>query len=103
MRHNNTDIVKTELPDGQAEKARSENPGVETDWHPQPSSRLCLGHSVQRESILRSQGSSSGPLRDATAAQHGRSLDCRSGYEVRRFAPDRLSSAGGIPASWLER
>src|SRR5437879_9547406 len=88
---------------GQTEKARSENTGVETDWHPQPSPRLCFRHSVQRESILRSQGSSSGPLRDAAPTQRRGSLDRRCGSQVRRFAPHCLSGSGCIPASWPER
>src|ERR1017187_6968892 len=47
----------------------------ETDWSPQPSPRLCFRHSVQRESILRSQGFSPNSLRDAAPAQRGGSLD----------------------------
>jgi len=33
-------------------KARSQNAGVEADWHPQPSPRVCFRRSVQRESIF---------------------------------------------------
>src|SRR2546422_10133613 len=103
MRHNNIYTSYAERSDGQAEKARSENAGTQTDWYPQPSSRLCFRHPVQRESILRPQGSSSGPLRDAAPTQRGGSLDRRCGYQLRHFAPHRLSGSGGIPASWPER
>jgi hypothetical protein len=98
MRHNNTYTSG-----GKTEKARSENARVETDWHAQPSPRFRLRHLVQRKSVLRSQGSSSGPLRNAASAHHGRSLDRRCRYEVRCFTPHRLSGSGGIPASWPER
>src|SRR6266700_1118695 len=80
MRHNIIYISDAERSDGQTEKARSENAGAETDWRPQPSPRLCFRHFVPRESILRSQGSSPGPLRDAAPTQGGESLDRRCGY-----------------------
>src|SRR5712692_987039 len=101
MRHNTIYISNAERSDGQTEKARSENAGAETDWRPQPSPRLCFRHFVPRESILRSQGSSPGPLRDAAPTQRGESLDRRCGYQVWRFAPNRLSGPGCIPASRL--
>jgi hypothetical protein len=103
MRHNNTYILCGEQPDVQTEKVRPKNARVETDWHAQPAPRLGLRHLVQRESILRSEGFSSGPLRDAAPAHHGRSLDRRCRYKVRRFTPHRLSGSGSIPASWPER
>src|SRR6266480_2609165 len=108
MRHNNIYTYSAERSDGQTEKARSENvrsenAGVETDWRPQPSPRLCFRHFVPRESILRSQGSPPGPLRDAAPTQRGESLDRRCGYQVWRFAPHRLSGPGCIPASRPER
>src|SRR6266571_312909 len=103
MRHNIIYISDAERSDGQTEKARSENAGVETDWRPQPSPRLCFRHFVPRESILRSERPSPGPLRDAAATQCGESLDRRCGYHVWRFAPNRLSGPGCIPASRPER
>ena len=36
MRHNSTDIGISEAPDGQTEKARSKNTGVETYRYPRP-------------------------------------------------------------------
>src|SRR5437870_3029909 len=97
MRHNTIYISNAERSDGQTEKARSENARAETDGRPQPSPRLCFRHFVPRESILRSQGSSPGPLRDAAPTQRGESLDRRCGYQVWRFAPYRLSGPGCIP------
>src|SRR5436190_2065548 len=75
MRHNIIYIRGAERLNGQAEKARPENGGVETDGHAQPSPRLCFRHSVQREAVLRSQGSSSGPLRDVAPTQSGAGVD----------------------------
>src|SRR6185312_13136011 len=103
MRHNNTYILPDEKSDAQTETARPENAGVKADWHTQPSSWFCFRHSVQTESILRSQGSSSGPLRDAAPTQRGGSFDRRCGNQVWRFAPHCLSGPGGIPASWPQR
>src|SRR5216684_844196 len=103
MRHNIIYIPNAERSDGQTEKARSENAGAETDWCPQPSPRLCFRYFVPRESILRSQGSSPSPLRDAAPTQCGESLDRRCGYQVWRFASHRLSGPSCIPASRPER
>src|SRR5438094_137260 len=103
MRHNAIYLANAERSDGQTEKARSENAGAETDWRPQPSPRFCFRHFVPRESILRSQGSSPGPLRDAAPTQRGESLDRRCGYQVWRFTPNRLSGPGCIPPSRPER
>src|SRR5713226_7137185 len=103
MRHNIIYISNAERSDGQTEKARSENAGAETDWRPQPSPRLCFRHFVPRESILRSQGSPPGPLRDAAPAQRGGSLDRQCGYQLWRFTPHGLSGPGCIPASRPER
>src|SRR5258708_40342773 len=46
-------ITNVEESDEKTAEARSENPRVETGWHPQPSPRICFRHSLQRESILR--------------------------------------------------
>ena len=100
MRHNNI-YIKSERPDGQTEKARSENAGVEANRHPQPATRCGFRHAVQRKSILRSQGSSSGPLRDAAPTQRGGSLDCRCGFPVWRFTPHGVSGPGCFPAAGL--
>src|SRR6516164_3955227 len=102
MRHNNIYIQDTGRSDGQTQKDRPENAGIETDWHTQPSSRLCCRRSIQRQSIFRCQGSSAGPLRDAAPPQRGRSLDRGCGYQFRCFAAHCLSGSGSIPAKWPE-
>src|SRR6516162_9734960 len=100
MRHND---IYMRRPDGQTEKARSENAGVEANQHPQPATRCGFRHAVQRKSILRSQGSSPGPLRDAAPTQGGGSLDCRGGFPVWRFTPHGVSGPGCFPAGGPER
>src|SRR6516162_6505462 len=95
MRHNNT---YTRRRYGLGEKARSESPGTETNGNLAPSPRLAYRRSVQGESVLRPQGSASGPLRDAAPAPGRGSLDCRRGCHLRRFATHRLSDPSGFPA-----
>ena len=64
MRHNVYYITYKEPSDGQAKESRSESLGVETDGQPQPSSRFGVRQAVPGESILRSEGSPPGSLRD---------------------------------------
>src|SRR5260370_7086776 len=97
MRHNTNYISNAKRSDGQTEKARSEIAGVETDWCPQPSPRLRFRHSVPRESILRSQGSSPGPLRDAAPTQRGGGLDRRCASQFSPSPPPLLSTPASIP------
>jgi hypothetical protein len=96
-------ITDAEESDDKTAKARSQNARVETGRHPQPSPRLSLRHSLQRKSILRSQRSPSGSLRDAAPAQRGRGLDCRCGRHVWCFAPHCVSGPRSIPGSRPER
>src|SRR6516162_4779043 len=101
MRHNN---IYMRRPDGQTEKARSENAGVAANRHPQPATRCGFRHAVPRKSILRFQGSAPGPLRDAATTQRGGSLDCRCGFPVWRFTPHGVSGPGCLPTGgpeWL--
>jgi hypothetical protein len=100
MRHNNN---YTRRLYGPGEKARSESPGTETDGNLPPSSRLGYRCSVQGESVFRPQGSSSGPLRDATPTQGRGRLDRRRGCHLRRFATHRLSGPSGFPAGGTGR
>src|SRR5579885_719822 len=93
MRHNNGYIW---WPYGSGQKARSESPGTETKRDSPPSPRLGDRRSIQSEPIFRSQGSSSGPLRDAPPAPGRGSLDCRRGRHLRHFAPDHLSGSSSF-------
>ncbi len=101
MRRNT--IYTTERLDAQTEKARSEKAGAETNRHPQPSTLFSFRHAVQRKSILRSQGSSPGPLRDAAPTQRGASLDCRCGFPLWSFTPHGVSGSDCLPAGGPER
>src|SRR6266487_2312800 len=101
MRRNTTYII--ERSDGQTEKARSENAAVETNRHPQPSTRFSVRYAVQRKPILRSQGSSPGPLRDAAPTQHGGSFHCRCGFPVWRFTPHGVSGPDCLPGGGPKR
>src|SRR5271154_1551989 len=103
MRHNSTYSLEAERSDGQTEKARSQNVGVEANWHPQLSPRVCGRRAVQRKSVFRSQRSTSGPVRDAAPTHGGGSLDCGCGRQIWRFAPHRLPGSGCIPAGWPDR
>jgi hypothetical protein len=102
MRHNNTYTNCLGWSDGQTEEKRSENIRTQTDGYAEPSCSRCIRHMVQRESILRSQGSPSGPLRDAAPAQRRGALDRRYSDQLRRFASHRLPGAVGIQTSWLK-
>jgi hypothetical protein len=103
MRHNNTYTICTQLSDGKAEKARPQNTGAQTHRYPELAPRIDFRRLVQREPILRPQGSSPGALRNAAPARRGRKLDRRCGYQLRCFAPHLLSVAGGIPTSGPKR
>lgn len=103
VRHNNTYILCARLSDGKAEKARPQDTGAQTHRYPELAPRIDFGRLVQRELILRSQGSSPGPLRNAAPTRRGRKLDRRCGYQLRCFAPDLLPVAGSIPASGPKR
>src|SRR5262249_3628456 len=99
IRHNNTYINYFGSPDVQTEEKGSENIRAQTHGHAKRSCRCRFRHIVPRKSILRRQGSPSGPLRDAAPAQHRRTIDRRSGNQLRRFAPNCLSSSVGIRKS----
>ena len=101
MRHN-TIYILLGSSDGQGEENRSENNRAQADGHAKPSSRRCIRHSVQRESILRPKGSPSGPLRDAAPAQRGGALDRRHSNQLRRFPTHRLPGSVGVRTSWPE-
>src|SRR5437879_12603697 len=103
MRHNTIYIFYTRRANGKRKKARPKSTGAQTHGYPKLAARLDFRCFIQAEPILRSQGSSPGPLRNAATTRRGRNLDRRCGYTVRRFAPDFLSDAGGIPASRLQR
>jgi len=103
MRHNTIYIFYLRRANGKGKKARPKSAGAQTHGYPKLATRLDFRCFIQGESILRSQGSSPGPLRNAATTRRGRNLDRRCGYTVRRFAPDLLSDAGGIPASRLKR
>lgn len=103
MRRNNTYTLSTRLSDGKTEKARPQNTRAQTHRYRELAPRLDFRHLVQREPILRPQGSSPGPLRNAAPTRRGRNLNRRRGYQVRCFAPDLLSDAGSIPASRPKR
>lgn len=96
-------ITKDEESDDKTAKTRPENARAETCRHSQPSPRLSFRHSLQRKSILRSQRSPSGSLRNATPAQRGGSLDRRCGREVWCFAPHCVSGPRSIPGRRLKR
>jgi hypothetical protein len=99
MRHNNTYTLCTQLSDGKAEKARPQNTGAQTHRYPELAPGIDFRRLVQREPILRPQGSSPGALRNAAPTRRGRKLDRRCGYQVRCFPPDLLSDTGGISSS----
>ena len=101
MRHN-TIYILLGSSDGQGEENRSENNRAQADGHAKPSSRRCIRHSVQRESILRPKGSPSGPLRDAAPAQRGGALDRRHSNQLRRFPTHRLPGSVSVRPSWPE-
>jgi hypothetical protein len=103
MRRNNTYIGGARLSDGKTEKARPQNTGAQTHGYPELAPRLDFRCLVQRESLLRPQGSSPGPLRNAAPTRRGRNLDCRCGYPFRCFAPHLLPDAGRIPPGRLKR
>src|SRR3989449_8303320 len=99
---NNTIYILLGSPEGKGEENRSKNNRAQADGHPNPSSRRCIRHSVQRESILRPKGSPSGPLRDAAPAQRGGALDRRHSNQLRRFPTHRLPGSVGVRTSWPE-
>lgn len=103
LRRNNAYIFSARLTDGKTEKARQQNTGAQTHRYHELAPRLHFRRLVQREPILRPQGSSPGPLRNAAPTRRGRNLDRRRGYQVRCFAPNLLSDAGSIPASRPKR
>lgn len=99
MRRNKTYILDARRVDGKTEKTRQQNAGAQTHRYHELAPRLDFRRLVQRKPILRPQGSSPGPLRNVAPTRRGRNLDRRRGCQVRCFAPDLLSDAGGIPAS----
>jgi hypothetical protein len=102
VRHNSI-YIYTRRANGKRKKARPKSAGAQTHGYPKLATRVDFRCFIQGEPILRSQGSSPGPLRNAATTRRGRNLDRRCGYMVRRFASDLLSDAGGIPASRLKR
>src|SRR5712691_10137782 len=90
MRRNITYILSVERPHGQTKQARSENAGLEAHGDPQPAPRRGVRLAVQGASILRSQGSAPGPLRNAAPTQRRERVDCRCGDHVWCVAPHRL-------------
>jgi hypothetical protein len=98
MRHNTAYIWRGRS-DAQSEEKRSENHRAQADGYAKLASRRHIRHIVQRESILRSQGSSSGPLRDAAAAQRRGAFDRRHSDQLRSFAPHGLSGSVGVRTS----
>jgi len=77
-------ITNFEDSNEKAAEGRSENARVETGRHPQHPPRLSFRHSLQGESILRSQRSPSGSLRDAAPARRGGGLDVAAKFGVSR-------------------
>src|ERR1035437_9488593 len=96
-------ITNFEESDEKAAEGGSENARVKTGRHPQHPPRLSFRHSLQGESILRSQRSPSGSLRNAAPAQRGGGLDRRCGCQVWCFAPHCLPGPRSIPESRPER
>jgi hypothetical protein len=99
VRHNNTYSRSPGPSNGQTEENRSENRRAETDRYSKSSSRYRLRHTVQRESVLRPQGSPSGPIRDAAPAQHRGGLDRRRSGQLWCFASNGLPNSVGIRKS----
>ena len=99
MRHNNTYTDCLGRSDGQTKENRSENIRTQTDRYAELSCRRCIRPIVQRESILRFQGSPSGSLRDAAPAQRRGALNRRHSDQLRRFAPNRLPGSVGVRTS----
>lgn len=87
-------------PDGQTRTARPEDAGVEAYRHAQFTSRCRYRSSLQREPILRFQGSPPSPLRDAATPYLREYIDsrCRSG--VWSLAANILSIASGFRPIW---
>src|SRR2546429_2383261 len=99
MRHNNTYMGRGRS-DPKSKETRPKKNRPRADGHANPSSRRCIRHSVQRESILRPKGSPSGPLRDAAPAQRGGALDRRHSDQLRRFPTHRLPATVAVRTSW---
>jgi hypothetical protein len=92
--------IATRYPHGQTRTTRPEDAGAEAHWHAQSTFRYRYRSSLQREPVLRFQGSAPSPLRDVATPYRREHVDsqCRSG--VWGLAADILSSASGFRPIW---
>lgn len=90
-------------PDGQTRTARPEGGGAQAFRHAQSSPRSRGRSPIQREPVLRSQGSSASSLRDAAPAQRRRHVDSRRGRRFWSLSPHLLSGTSGLPSGWSGR
>src|SRR5215472_11325848 len=81
----------------QTPSARPEDRGAEADRHAQSPCGIRDRSPVPTESLLRSPGSSAGPLRDAATPHRRTDVDSRGGGCLWRVAPHVLSSSSVFP------
>ena len=103
MRHNYYYIQNNLDLYGQTRTTRPETAGTQTHWHAQSTPRSRGRSPVQREPVLRSQGSSPSSLRDAAAAQRRKHVDSRRGCRFWGLSPHLLSGTSGLQSGWPGR
>ena len=93
----------TRHPDGQTRTARSENARTQTDRDAQSTARCRHRSSIQRESVLRPEGSPASTVRDAPASCRREHVDSRRGGRLWGLAAHFLSGPGCVQPIWAGR
>ncbi len=89
--------------DGQTRTIRSEDAGAQAHRDAQSKARCRHRSSIHGESVLRSEGPSASPLRDAPPPRRREHVDSRRGDRLRRLAANFLSGPRGLQPVWASR
>lgn len=96
----NYDYIEKSCSDGQAWTTRSEDAGAQAHRDAQSTSRYRCRSSVQRESVLRPEGSSASPLRDAPTPCRREHVDSRRRGRFWGLTAHFLSGPSGLQPVW---